>query len=212
MILRTLVVTSLATNCYVIGCLQTREGAVIDPGGNAPGILETVQEAGLSIKYVINTHGHIDHIGANKDVLQATGASLVVHKQEASLLTSPAKNLGMMVGRFSTSPDADLLVEEGDILSIGNIRLEVLHTPGHTPGSISLYDAEDGLVFSGDALFRGSIGRTDFPGGDYALLIESIRDKLLILPEDTTIYPGHGPETTVGYEKRSNPWLQQRTR
>lgn len=208
MIIRTLVVTDFATNCYVIGCPQTHEGAIIDPGGNAPAILAAVKESGLTIRYVINTHGHIDHTAANKAVLEKTGALLVAHKLEALLLTDPSRNLSFLIGRNISGPAPGLLVEEGDTLDIGTLHWRVLHTPGHTPGSISLYSAEQSIVFTGDALFKMGIGRTDFPGGDYARLLQGIAEKLLALPDETLVYPGHGPTTTIGYEKAHNPWLR----
>ena len=207
MILETLQVTDFATNCYVIGCEKTRRGAVIDPGGNAPLILDALGGLGLEIVYIINTHGHIDHIDANGLVQQETGAQLVVHAMDASMLTDPSLNLGAFLGRFQPGPAADLLVQDGDLLQIGEITLDVIHTPGHTPGGISLYGADDGVVFSGDALFKGSIGRTDFPGGDQGQLLASIRNRLFALPELTVVYSGHGPATTIGEEKRSNPWV-----
>ena len=207
MILETLQVTDFATNCYVIGCEKTLRGAVIDPGGNAPLILEALGGLGLEIVYIINTHGHIDHIGANGPVQQETGAQLVVHAMDASMLTDPSLNLGAFLGRLQPGPAADLLVQDGDLMQIGEITLDVIHTPGHTPGGISLYGADDGVVFSGDALFKGSIGRTDFPGGDQGQLLASIRNRLFALPELTVVYSGHGPATTIGEEKRSNPWV-----
>ena len=207
MILETMVVTDFATNCYLLGCQETRKGAVIDPGGNAPSILDALRRLDLEIVYVINTHGHIDHIGANGPVLQETGAQLVVHALDAPMLTNPSLNLGAFLGRLDPAPAADKLVADGDLLRIGSIALEVIHTPGHTPGGIALYCPDDGLVFSGDALFKGGIGRTDFPGGDHGTLLASIRTRLYALPEPTVVYSGHGPATTIGEEKRSNPWV-----
>lgn len=211
MILKIVVVTDFATNCYAIGCSRTREGAIIDPGGNPHAILATVKEADIHVRYVINTHGHVDHIGANGAVMRATGASLVAHKAEAPMLTDPARNLGFLFGHPEAGPAADLLVEEGATIAIGDIQLQVLHTPGHTPGSISLYAATEGIVFSGDTLFKEGIGRTDLPGGNHKSLIQSIRRKLLSLPNETVVYPGHGPTTTLAHEQRFNPWLQQET-
>ena len=206
MILETIVVTDFATNCYILGCRSTRKGAVIDPGGNATQILDALRGMDLEIVYVINTHGHIDHIGANGQVLEATGAKLVAHALDAPMLANPSLNLGAYLGRNHVGPPADQLVGDGDVLRVGSISLEVIYTPGHTPGGIALYSADDGLVFSGDSLFRGSIGRTDFPGGDQGQLLASIRTRLYALPETTVVCSGHGPETTIGEEKRSNPW------
>jgi hydroxyacylglutathione hydrolase len=207
MILRTIVVTDFATNCYLVGCPQTLEGVVIDPGGNARAILAAIKESGMRIKYVLNTHGHFDHIGANAQIMQATGATLAAHRLEAPMLTDPARNLGAMLGQLASGPAANLLLEEGDTVGIGTLRFQVLHTPGHTPGGISLYETTERAVFTGDALFSMGIGRTDFPGGDHALLLKSIKEKLFTLPEVTTAYPGHGPATTIGHEMGHNPWL-----
>ena len=207
MILRTIIVTDFSTNCYVVGCSQTLEGAVIDPGGNARVILAAIKEAGLRIKYVLNTHGHFDHIGANEQIVQATGAILAAHRLEAPMLTDPARNLGAMLGQLAPGPAASLLLEEGDTVEIGTLRLRVLHTPGHTPGGLALYEATKKAVFTGDTLFNMGIGRTDLPGGDQALLLRSVADKLFTLPEEIKAYPGHGQPTTIGYEKTHNPWL-----
>ena len=207
MILKKLVVTNLETNCYVCGCERTRLGVVIDPGGNARDILDAVREARLDVQYVINTHGHIDHVGANAPVLEATGAKLAVHELDAPMLVDLELNLGAYLGYMEAGPPADLLLRNGDTLEVGEIVFEVLHTPGHTPGGISLYVAQEGVVFTGDALFKMSIGRTDLPGGSHEQLVQSIREKLFALPGDTDIYAGHGPATTVAEEKRKNPWL-----
>jgi hydroxyacylglutathione hydrolase len=207
MILRTVIVTDFSTNCYLVGCSQTLEGAVIDPGGNARAILAAIKEAGLRIKYVLNTHGHFDHIGANEQIVQATGAILAAHRLEAPMLTDPARNLGAMLGQLAPGPAASLLLEEGDTVEIGTLRLRVLHTPGHTPGGLALYEATKKAVFTGDTLFNMGIGRTDLPGGDQALLLRSVADKLFTLPEEIKAYPGHGQPTTIGYEKTHNPWL-----
>ena len=207
MILRTVVVTDFCTNCYLVGCSQTLEGAVIDPGGNARAILAAIKEAGLRVKYVLNTHGHFDHIGANAQIIQATGATLAAHRLEAPMLTDPARNLGAMLGQLAPGPAASLLLEESDLIEIGTLRWQVLHTPGHTPGGLSLYEATEKAVLTGDALFNMGVGRTDLPGGDHALLLRSIQEKLLALPEETKVYPGHGAATTIGYEKSHNPWL-----
>ena len=208
MIIKTLVVTDFATNCYVLGCARTHEGAIIDPGGNAPAILAVVEELGLAIKYVINTHGHMDHTSANQAVLEGTGALLVAHKLEAPLLTDPVRNLSFLMGHSVSAPAPNLLVEDGHALDMGAMRWQVLHTPGHTPGGLSLYSVEQGIVFSGDTLFRAGVGRTDLPGGDYDILLRSIADKLFTLPDETVVYPGHGPTTTIGHEKVHNPWLR----
>ncbi len=205
MIVQRVCVGLLQTNCYIVGCEDTKEGAIIDPGGDAKRILAEVERLGLEIKYVINTHGHFDHTLANKEVVKATGAPLAIHSADAPTLTKGggAFFFGIM---SKASPPADTMLEEGQVLTIGKIELKVLHTPGHSPGSICLYSEEEGVLFDGDVLFNMGMGRYDLPGGDYRVLMDSIH-RLLALPDETTVYPGHGPPTTIGRERRSNPFL-----
>lgn len=208
MIVKMLRVGLLQTNCYIVGCEDTKEGAIIDPGGDAKRILAEVKRLGLKIKYVINTHGHFDHTLANKEVVKATGASLAIHSADAPLLTKGGGALLFgVLGK--ASPPADTSLDEGGVLTLGKIELKVLHTPGHSPGSISLYSQEESVLFDGDVLFNMGVGRSDLPGGNYSVLMDSIR-KLLALPDETTVYPGHGPATTIGNERRSNPFFSQR--
>jgi hydroxyacylglutathione hydrolase len=210
LIVKMLCVGMLQTNCYVVGCEDTKEGAIIDPGGDAKDILAEVERLGLRIKYVINTHGHFDHTLANKEVVKATEAPLAMHSADVPMLTKGggAFFFGMM---GKASPPADTILDEGQVLTLGKIKLKVLHTPGHSPGSICLYSEEEGMLFDGDVLFNMGIGRYDLPGGNYDVLMDSIQ-KLLALPDETTVYPGHGPATTIGRERRSNPFLSQRWR
>jgi hydroxyacylglutathione hydrolase len=205
LIVEMLHVGPLQTNCYIVGCEDTKEGAIIDPGGDARRILTEVERLGLNIKYVINTHGHFDHTLANKEVVKATGAPLAIHSADAPMLTKGggAFFFGIM---GKASPPADTILEEGQVLTLGNIELKVLHTPGHSPGSICLYSEEEGVLFDGDVLFNMGMGRYDLPGGDYRVLMESIK-RLLALPDETTVYPGHGLATTIGRERRGNPFL-----
>ncbi len=205
MIIERLCVGMLQTNCYIVGCAETKEGAIIDPGGDAKHILAEVERLGLKINYVINTHGHFDHTLANKEIVQATGAPLAIHSADAPMLTQGggAFFFGIM---GKASPPADTILEEGQVLILGKIELTVLHTPGHSPGSICLYNEEEGVLFDGDVLFNMGMGRYDLPGGNYGVLMQSIQ-RLLALPEETTVYPGHGPATTIGRERRSNPFL-----
>ena len=192
MIVKCFAVGWLSTNCYVVGCEETREAAVIDPGmeteEETEQVLNLIEENGFKVKYIINTHGHPDHISGNEAMKEATGAPILIHESN------------------SESVNADRKLCNGDVLQVGNFKLVVLHTPGHTPDGISLL--AENAVFTGDALFAGSIGRTDFVGGSYADLIQSIKTKLLCLPESFTVYCGHGPTTTIGNEKRYNPFLQ----
>lgn len=206
MILMGIEISSMGENCYIIGCDETREVAVIDPGGNAKAIINMLSENNLKAVYIINTHGHIDHIGANKGVKDATGAQILIHEGDAKMLISSASNLSFMMGAGVTSPAADRFINEGDIIKIGNtVELQVIHTPGHSPGGVCLKTGD--IIFVGDTLFQGSIGRTDFPGGSHQQLIKNIKEKLLCYDDDVVAYPGHGPATTIGFERKHNPFL-----
>ena len=210
MILLGMEVGQLGTNCYIVGCEETREAAVIDPGGDALKILKFLERNNLKLTHIINTHGHIDHIGGNRALKDQTQAELIIHEEDASMLTSAGRNLSLFSGMVMSGPAADRTVKEGDKIKVGNtVVLEVIHTPGHTPGGMSLKLEVDGknILFVGDTLFNGSIGRTDFPGGAYRQLIESIQQKIMVFPDETEVYPGHGPGTTVGFERKSNPFL-----
>jgi len=207
MILQTLVVGNVLTNCYVIGCDDTKEGAVIDPGGNPDRIPALVEKVGVQPTYIINTHGHADHIEANGEVKKATGAQILIHGSDGPMLTDPEKNLSIYFGPAIVSPPADRFVTEGEVIEIGHITLKVLHTPGHSPGGISL--VSDGCVFTGDALFAGSVGRTDFPGASYDQLMASIRTRLFALDDSLIVYSGHGPQSTIGWEKSHNPFFNE---
>jgi glyoxylase-like metal-dependent hydrolase (beta-lactamase superfamily II) len=191
-------------NCFIIGCEKTRKAAVIDPGDESSRILMKLAEHKLTVEYIINTHGHFDHVGANRKLKEATGAKLVIHALDQSMLKVLSETSAAFGLSVENSPPPDQTVQDGDIIQFGEIILTVLHTPGHTPGGISLHT--DGVVFVGDTLFAGSIGRTDFPGGDFDTLISSIKNKLYSLGDQVIVYTGHGPETTIGREKRSNPF------
>jgi glyoxylase-like metal-dependent hydrolase (beta-lactamase superfamily II) len=206
LIIRTLPVGPIQTNCYLVGCSKTLDGAVIDPGWDAPTILAEAETAGLTIKYVLNTHAHWDHISANADVIAATGAKLGIHPEDLPLLRAQGgADLWHIPVKPSPAPDVELT--EGQIIEVGQLRFRVLFTPGHTPGHVSFYEADAGAVFDGDVLFKQGIGRTDLPGGDHNALMRSIRDVLLALPAETVVYSGHGPATTIGEERWANPWL-----
>ncbi len=192
-------------NCFIVGCETTRQAAVIDPGADADRILKKLADERLTVSYIIDTHGHFDHAGANRRLKEATGAILVIHELDKPMLQNLSTMSAMFGMSAENSPPPDMTVQDGDIIRIGSITLTVLHTPGHTPGGISL--VTDGCVFVGDTLFAGSIGRTDFPGGDYDTLISSIRNKLYPLDDRTVVYTGHGPDTTIGSEKRFNPFV-----
>jgi len=200
-----LVVGAVGANCYIIGCEETGEGVVVDPGGDGPAILRLVRERGLKVKYIIDTHGHVDHISANGQVKEATGAPILIHELDAPMLTDASRNLSFFAPRPVRGPAADRTLRNGEVVQVGNLKLEVIHTPGHTPGGISLRLGDK--VLTGDTLFAGSIGRTDFPGGSYTTLIDSIKQKLLPLGDEIEVYPGHGPPSTIGEERATNPFL-----
>jgi len=202
---RTLALGPLQTNCYVVWDEETREAAVIDPADEAQRILALVNEKQLTVRYIVDTHAHADHILANSALHEATGAPVCVGERDAPLLTDSMGNLSAWAGFPYRAREADRLLREGDELTLGNLTLKVLDTPGHTPGGISLL--APGCVFSGDCLFEGSIGRTDFPGGNTRQLLATIREKLLSLPDDTIVYSGHGPATTIGAEREGNPFV-----
>jgi len=179
---------------------------VIDPGGSPEAILERIEQLGVRVVLVVNTHAHFDHIAADQEVMDATGAPLAAHRASLPLyqLGGGAALFGL---RLPAPPLPTRLLEDGEEIAFGHESLKVLSTPGHTPGCISLWSAQRGVVFDGDLLFNGGIGRTDLPGGDYQQLMDSIRDKILTLPDATVVYSGHGPSTTVGHERRTNPFL-----
>jgi hydroxyacylglutathione hydrolase len=193
MIIKRFTVGWLSTNCYVVGCEESREAVLIDPGleseREAAKILNYIKEKGLQIKYIINTHGHPDHTAGNTTMKKATGAPILIHES------------------YSSRVDADSTLRDGDVLHVGCIKLVVLHTPGHTKGDISLL--ADQAVFTGDTLFHNAVGRSDFSGGSHEELIRSIRTKLLSLPDSFKVYPGHESPTTIGIERKGNPFLQQ---
>lgn len=193
-----------AANCYILGCENTKQAAVIDPGGNPGRIIKILEKDGYDLKYIINTHGHIDHIAGNERLKAATNAQICIHSEDANMLANSENNLSFFAGS-PVEQAADILLKEGDIITVGNIELEVFHTPGHTPGGICLKTGD--LVFTGDTLFAGSIGRTDFPGGSYRQIINSIKEKLLVLDSNTKVLPGHGPDTTLQMERIFNPFL-----
>jgi len=188
-----------------LGSEKTREAAVIDPGGDADRILITLAKDKLRCVYIINTHGHLDHSADNKRLKEVTGAKLLIHRADAPMIIHQSKSGGMWGIHIDNSPPPDRYLVEGDVITIGDISLKVLHTPGHSPGGISL--VTDKIVFVGDTLFAGSIGRTDFSGGDYKGLLRNVREKIFTLGDDVIVYPGHGPKTTVGRERKTNPFF-----
>jgi len=194
--------------CYILGCEQTQEGIIIDPGGEEDRLLAIIDELQLKLRYIINTHGHPDHTVGNARLKNATGAKIVMHVDDQAFLHD--REAGAYFKRMGPlSPDADLLVKDGDVLTFGDCRLKVIHTPGHTPGSICLYTS--GNLFTGDSLFVGTAGRVDLPGGNFQTLTMSLENNIATLPDDTMIWPGHDYgdtiTSTIGREKKENPFL-----
>lgn len=206
MIFETFPVGPFQCNCMIFGCEETKAAIVVDPGEDSGLILQRLAKYELKTLYLFHTHAHIDHIGATDAVRTQTGAESALHKEDLFL----CENLALQASLFDLPtppiPTIDILLKQGDLFSFGKNRLEVLHTPGHTPGSVSFYIPTIGLI-TGDTLFKGSIGRTDLWRGSYPTLIDSIQSKLFSFPDETMVYPGHGPSTTIGDEKRGNPFV-----
>ena len=196
------IVGPIETNCYVVYNDKTKIGFLIDPGLFSEDIEKFIDEKGIHIKNIINTHGHGDHISGNGKF----GYPVLIHKEDQSFLKNPVKNLSIFTGGVSLSPKAERLLNDGDIIEDGGIKMKVIHTPGHTPGGICL--KMDDVLFSGDTLFMEGVGRTDFMYGDQNKLISAIKEKLLTLNDDIKVLPGHGPETTIGHERKNNPFFE----
>ncbi|MCE1227589.1 MAG: MBL fold metallo-hydrolase [Geobacteraceae bacterium] len=207
MLFATVVVGPLGVNCSILGCEETGQGVVVDPGDDAERILAQLQQRGLIITAIINTHGHFDHVGANRQLTQATGAPLYIHQADAPMLERVAKTAAMYGLPGENSPQPDRFLEDGMLIEFGSHRLQVIHTPGHTQGGCCLYLETENKLIAGDTLFADGVGRTDLPGGSHQQLVESIKNRLFTLPDQVQVYPGHGPTTTIGHEKRHNPYL-----
>jgi len=203
-IINKLVVGPFTSNCYIVGSESNKEGMIIDPGDETKKILNKVEELELDIKLIALTHGHIDHTGVLKKVKEATGAEVAIHTDDEELLRDQSMAIAFGLS-YPVPPPPDRLLKHGNSIDIGNLHFGVLHTPGHTSGGICFLGY--GVVFSGDTLFNYSIGRTDLPGGNYNQLMNSIQTKLMVLPDNTVVYPGHGPDTTIGAERQGNPFL-----
>lgn len=195
----------MMANCYVVGCEATRRGFIVDPGGDASLIIDTVKALGLDIGHILDTHCHPDHIEANCEVREATGAELLIHPADRKAAEKPPLHW-LLVGVRPKPCPVDGAFEEGDEIAVGKLAVKVMHLPGHSPGSVAL--VVDDAVFSGDTLFAGGIGRTDLPGGNHRQMMASLKRLVTELPETTLVYPGHGPSSTIGEERRTNEWLQ----
>ncbi|MHB8085023.1 MAG: MBL fold metallo-hydrolase [Dehalococcoidia bacterium] len=207
MIFEALVVGFIATNCYIVASDKTRKGMIIDPGAEPKNILKKVEANNISVSLIVVTHSHFDHIGAVSSLVEATGAKFAAGAgPEKTTPKTFAKLVSAMSGGSARVPEPDLLLKDGDKIDIDDLHFEVLFTPGHSPDEISLYG--NGILFSGDTLFNAGIGRTDFPGCNYKQLENSIKSKLYTLPDNTMVFPGHGPQTTIGDEKRGNPFIR----
>ena len=212
MIIRQMALGPIQANCYILGCEETRQAVVIDPGDEADRILTTLADDRLTVVHIVNTHGHFDHVGANKRLQEVTGADILIHGQDAPMLSQLSATAAAWGLAADNSPAPERLLTDGDKIPFGNLTLNVIHTPGHSPGGVCLYieyeqaGSPHKAVFVGDTLFSGSIGRTDLPGGNYETLIQSIQTRLFSLPDDVTVYPGHMGSTTIGTERQSNPF------
>lgn len=209
MILEQFAVGMLQTNCYLLGDPETHQAVVIDPGGSSAKIAARLQALQLHLTAILNTHAHFDHVLEAWSLKKQAGGEIYLHPKDEALLHDRQVGLPAVPGFNAqhTGAAIDRWLQPEETLEFGSLQFEVIETPGHTPGHVSFHLAQANLIFVGDTLFAGSIGRTDFPGGSHEQLIRSVREKIFVLPDETVVYPGHGPETTVAREKRSNPFF-----
>jgi len=209
MFLKQIEVSPMAVFAYLVGDPESGKGLVIDPADDVDYLIGLAKDNGIHIDYIVNTHGHVDHISGNREMKEKTGAAIIIHEQDAPMLGNTPPVMLRMFGA-TQSPPADLTVKDGDRITVGAVSLQVIHTPGHTPGGMVLY--ADGCVFTGDTLFVEAVGRTDLPGGSWPVLHRSIKEKIFTLPDETTVLPGHNygrmPTSTIGHEKKYNPYIQ----
>jgi hydroxyacylglutathione hydrolase len=203
----TIPVGFIQENTYILFDEITKEGIIVDPGGDGESAVKIIQEHKIKIKYILLTHGHYDHIESVEKISKITNAKVISHKEEEEVTSDPNINLSIEIKGVAIKLYPDILLEDNDIIEVCNKKIKLIHTPGHTPGGVCFYIEEDGILISGDTLFFESVGRTDFPRGDYNTLNESITKKLLILPDNVTVLPGHGRKTTIGHEKKCNTFV-----
>ena len=205
MIFEKITVGSYMSNCYIVGCEETREAAVIDPGADFKKIDMIIEELEVKIKFVLLTHAHGDHIGALEEIIQKYNVPVYIHEDDVDMLQDANKNFSKMMFRKEIKIKPEKLLKDGEIVELGQLEMEIIHTPGHTPGSISI--KVENIMLTGDTLFNGSIGRTDFPGGSFEKIINSIKSKIFKYDDEIIVYPGHNSPTTIGKEKKTNPFV-----
>ncbi|WP_205544213.1 MBL fold metallo-hydrolase [Rubrobacter indicoceani] len=208
MILEMLTVGPFQENCYLVGDESSGSAVLIDPGDEAARIAMMVENTGLVVEKILLTHAHIDHVGAVVAAVEEYSCPVLAHEESVEMLGRLPQQAVMMGMKFGKIPEVDDFIPDGGEIKVGSLSLQALYTPGHSPGHLAFYEANEGFVVAGDALFAGSVGRVDLPGGDGPLLIRSITEKLLTLPGETLVCPGHGPQTTIARERDTNPFLQ----
>ena len=199
----------LQTNCYLVGCENTSQAAVIDPSWNGRSIVAMAENDGWDITHILLTHSHFDHVGGLGEIKEETQAPIYIHPEAIDTLRNTTMSAGFFGVRIPEPPAPDELLNDNQIIEVGELKLEVLYTPGHAPGHVCFYISEYNIIFDGDVLFQGSIGRFDLPGGDFKRLMKSINERVMTLPDETKVFPGHGPATTIGNERSTNPFLQE---
>lgn len=206
--IKTLVVGPLDVNCYILWDKETKDGVVVDPGGNADVIAETVKSLGVKTVSIIDTHGHFDHVGGNGELAELLNVKVAIHEDDAHMIEGASAQSAFYGHKIDDLPAPDVTFTDGTTIEAGSLAVKILHTPGHTTGGVCLYVEDAEILITGDTLFAGSIGRSDLPGGDHETLLASIKNKILPLPADVRVFPGHGGSSTVGEERKYNPFLQ----